>query len=245
MVKYFNNKVSRVGKTAIIAMIYFILNSNIYSTAIKGWIEFKGGMQFIDTTITQLTDTIYVDPHIVVNHDIYPLEIDYTVLSDNGVAAVAGAGYSTVKGEDDKYFFGGTLDSVYKVDFSRLLFTLGGRKYFGIPGKANNTCFYFGADLGLSMTTDAYINVKQYSLAGDLIGSGYYKYETLDVMIRASIGAEYWISKYIGMAVCGGYILSQPHISGTPYALSDRDFSGIYIEASFLYDFMAHFDKKK
>ena len=225
-------------------MISILLNSAAYSAAIKGWVELKGGMQFIDTTITQLTETLYVSPSIVVNHDIYPMEIDYTVLSDNGVAAVAGAGYSIVKGEDDKYFFGGSLDSVYKVDFSRLLFTLGGRKYFGSPGKANNTCFYFGADLGLSMTTDAYIDVKQYSMAGELTGSGHYKYETLDVIIRGSIGAEYWINKYIGAAVCGGYIWSQPHISGTSYALADRDFSGIYIEASFLYDFMAHFSKK-
>jgi hypothetical protein len=243
MANYFNGKIFVVRKIAIIFILSLLANSHVFSLTVKSWIEFKGGIQFIDTTITQLTDSLYVQPSIAVNHEIFPFELSYNVLSDNTLAGVVSAGYLSIGGEVNKYFTNGVLNEHYKVDFSRFAALLGGRKYFGVPGRENNTCWFFGADMGLAKTINANLTRQIYSMNGNTISDGYFAYDSIDIMFRAIFGAQYWINKNLGIGINAGYIWSQPHISGTAFAIADRDFSGIYFEASVVYDFMSFFVK--
>src|ERR1035437_2161604 len=232
--------------TAFIMIMTVFICQAAHCAAVKGWAELKCGIQFIDTTITQLNNALpAIAPAIVVNHEIFPVEISYCILSDNGIASILSFGYSAIGGENDKYYSTGTIQEYHKVDFSRLIFLVGGRKYFGSPGKEDNTCWYFGADLGLSTAPNSYIEKNTYALNGDLTGSGRYEYNSVDVVFRASVGAEYWVNKYIGFAVSGGYVWDQPHISGTSYGIADRDFAGAYLEAAFLWDIAKSFERKK
>lgn len=234
-----------VLKTAafvFVLSLYFISSS--YAVFVKGWLELKGGIQFIDTSITKLTSSLDVVPSITVSHEFFPMEISYSVISDNMLAGVVSFGYDIISGQVDQYYAGGGLAGNYKVDFSRMVLLLGGRKYFGSPGKDNNSCWYFGGGLGVSKMVNANINHKTYSIAGNLTGDNTYTYESIDIVFRAGVGGEYWLNKNFGFGLDVGYVWGQPHIGGTEFALEDRDFSGVYIEASFLTDFMAFFEGK-
>ena len=237
------------GKSSVLKKAFFVLILSLQfisssAVSIKGWLELKGGIQFIDTSITKLTASLDVVPSITVSHEFFPMEISYSVISDNTLAGVVSFGYDIISGRVDQYYAGGGIAGVYEVDFSRVVLLVGGRKYFGSPGKANNTCWYFGGDLGVSKMVNAYINHKTYSMAGGLTGDNTYTYESVDIVFRAGIGGEYWLNKNFGFGLDVGYVWGQPHIGGTEFALSDRDFSGVYIEAGFLTDFMSFFERK-
>ena len=235
---------SAVLKTAGFVLILSLLFVSSSAVSVKGWIEIKGGIQFIDTTITKLTSSLDVMPSITVSHEFFPLEISYSVISDNTLAGVVSFGYDIISGRVDQYYSGGVLAGVYEVDFSRVVVLVGGRKYFGSPGKANNTCWYFGGGLGVSTMVNAGIKHETYNMAGDLISEDKYIYESVDIVFRAGLGGEYWLNRNFGFGLDVGYVWGQPHIGGTEFALEDRDFSGVYIEAGFLTDFMGFFEGK-